>query len=125
MFRKPQGYARLYSSPGAVPIEADTFTCAHCQRIVSVLATARPEDAGGLCKQCSDDGKTSHGLICRKCYGVYQKHGCLPFLRKLEAAERRHQVLVSMGLAEDMAPRARKRIEEDKAQRKRLDALLY
>ena len=124
MFRKPQGYVRVYASPGEAPTEADTFTCAHCQRIVTVSPLLPPEDMGGMCKQCSDGGKTSHGLICKKCHGLYAKHGCVSFMQKVEAVEKRHRFLVSVGLAEDMAPRARERLEQDRTQRKRLDAIL-
>lgn len=123
-FRKPQGYSRVYAFPGEAPIEADTFTCAHCQRIVTVSATARPEDIGGMCRSCSDGGKTSHGLICTNCHKIYSRRGCVSFMQKVEAVEARHRTLVSIGLVEEMSPRRKAEIEQDRQQRKRLDALL-
>ncbi len=58
----PGGYARIDHPDGAA-IEFDTFTCAHCNRVTHVAARQRPEDIGGLCKQCM-------GLICPGCVGA-------------------------------------------------------
>ena len=83
--RKPQGYACITDPDGVR--EADTFTCAHCQRITHVKAGAKPEDLGGLCKQCM-------GLICSRCVG----NGCAPFLKSIEKAEARDAMFRAMGV---------------------------
>ena len=75
MMLRPGGYARI-DDPECAPVEMDTFTCAHCNRITHVKARRRPEDIGGLCKQCM-------GLICPACVG----EPCVPFLKRLEAWE--------------------------------------
>ena len=83
--RKPQGYACVTSPEGVR--EADTFTCAHCQRITHVKAGAKPEDLGGLCKQCM-------GLICPRCVG----RACRPFERWLEIVEAKYERNRRLGL---------------------------
>lgn len=103
-FRNPQGYARRfnnYQAQGhshkdiaygdvlmAPTIERDTFTCGHCQFIQHVHPKDRPEDVGGLCKVCDS-------LICPKCLTRFAKHGCEPFLKKLEIIEHRERMLLS------------------------------
>lgn len=84
--RKAQGYACI-TSPDETR-EADTFTCAHCQHVTHVKAGAKPEDLGGLCKQCM-------GLICSKCVG----HVCRPFEKWLELEEASYHARRSYGLA--------------------------
>ena len=83
--RKPQGYAAITSPDGVR--EADTYQCAHCQRITHVKAGAKAEDLGGLCKQCM-------GLICSRCVG----HACRPFEKWLEAEEASYHARRSYGL---------------------------
>jgi hypothetical protein len=78
--RNPGGYARI-DQPDCAPDEFDTFTCAHCNRITHVKPRARPEDIGGLCKQCM-------GLICPACVG----QPCVPFLKRLEQMEARDRL---------------------------------
>jgi hypothetical protein len=75
--RNPGGYARIVE-PDRPTRELDTFTCAHCNRVTHVAPRARPEDIGGLCKQCM-------GLICPACVGG----ACVPFLKRLEQMEAR------------------------------------
>lgn len=75
--RNPGGYL-IGTSPDSVD-EHDTFTCAHCNKIVIVKHKSRPEDMGGLCKICM-------GLTCPQCTG----HSCRPFeeqLKKWEASD--------------------------------------
>jgi hypothetical protein len=74
---RPGGYACI-SDPDAGVTEFDTTTCAHCNRITHIKAGQRPEDIGGLCKQCM-------GLICPKCVG----QPCVPFLKRLDEMEAR------------------------------------
>ena len=101
MWLKPQGYASITSpDPGranldgfqAVEVgagnnEYDTTVCNHCNALTHVRARMRPEDIGGLCKVCM-------GLICPKCVG----EPCVPFLKRLDEAERRDRVRRSYGL---------------------------
>lgn len=83
--RRPGGYAVIFGEDR--PDEADTFTCAHCQRITMVKARQRPEDIGGLCKVCM-------GLICSECVDK----GCTPFERRIENFERTQDVRRWMGI---------------------------
>jgi len=77
--RNPGGYACIVE-PDRPTRELDTFTCAHCNRVTHVAPRARPEDIGGLCKQCM-------GLICPACVGK----PCVPFLKRLEQMEARER----------------------------------
>jgi hypothetical protein len=74
---RPGGYAYL-SDPEAGVKEWDTTTCAHCNSIVHVKAKERPENIGGLCKQCM-------GLICPRCV----RGACVPLLKRLDDMEAR------------------------------------
>lgn len=69
------GYATLTTPDGV--LEADTFTCAHCQAIRRVKPFCDPADLGGLCKVCM-------GVICEKCVaqGI-----CDPIMKKIERQE--------------------------------------
>lgn len=67
--------------------EFDTVRCGHCGRIVHVKARQRPEDIGGLCKQCMR-------FECPSCVDK----GCTPFEKKLEMAEARDRALRSYGV---------------------------
>jgi hypothetical protein len=85
---RPGGYATI-TEPERPVREADTFTCAHCNRIVHAARDgkpARPEDIGGLCMQCS-------GLICPRCVGK----GCDPLEEKLRRWEAREIARRSYG----------------------------
>lgn len=102
--RKPGGYAFIVNpDPSAVVLddkgarperltvgtnEYDTFSCGHCNAIRHVRAKERPEDTGGLCKQCMK-------LICPHCLNTGR---CDPLEKKLEMAERRDMALRSYGL---------------------------
>lgn len=109
--RNPGGYARVFGGDGTFVAvnkrnhnfecqkidkyadlwECDTFTCAHlsptCMGVVHVFPKMRPEDIGGLCKQCMK-------LICPNCVGL----GCTPLEKAIEASERRSRTLASYGL---------------------------
>jgi hypothetical protein len=86
--RNPGGYAaRIDKETGKTLVEADTFSCRHCQRIVHVRPKERPEDIGGLCGMC-------HGLICPQCLG----QGCDEIERKLERWEASYHARRSYGL---------------------------
>jgi hypothetical protein len=68
--------------------ECDTFTCGHCCVVVFVRPQERPEDVGGLCKQCMK-------LICPGCT---DNGRCTPFEKRLARAEARLDALRSYGL---------------------------
>lgn len=101
--RKPGGYA-FFLSPDAAFMrldersarpeqvnsgitEFDTFSCGHCGRVKHVRPRERPEDLGGLCRQCMK-------FLCPCCVDK----GCLPFEKRLEEAERREIALRSYGI---------------------------
>ena len=70
--------------------ETDTFTCSHCQTVCFVEPRERPEDIGGLCKQCMK-------LICPRCVdaGV-----CVPWEKEMERQEARYHALRSYGMVD-------------------------
>jgi len=84
--RKPGGYSVVFG-PGAT-VESDTFTCGHCQFIVTVEPKQAPEDTGGLCKMCMK-------LICKGCV---DKGLCTPWEREYERMEARERFRRSAGL---------------------------
>lgn len=69
--------------------ETSTYTCGHCNSIHRVRPKERPEDTGGLCKQCMT-------LICPKCVDAGY---CRPFEKQLEAWEARAEALRSYGMS--------------------------
>jgi hypothetical protein len=81
------GYATITSENGVA--ETDTFSCAHCNRIVHVPVKAAPDKLGGWCRQCMKP-------ICPTC--VSAGH-CDPLEKKLEREEARYHALRSYGLA--------------------------
>jgi hypothetical protein len=96
--RKPGGHVIIYAPDeqsqrvvvnGTVidtEVEADTFSCAHCQFVVVVKPFCDAADAGGLCKCCM-------GLICPHCVDLGT---CTPIERYLEIEEAKAQFLRSM-----------------------------
>lgn len=68
--------------------ETDTFTCRHCQKLVSVPAMAKPEDVGGLCYRC-------YAPICPSCV---EKGGCDPIDEKIRREEASYHARKSYGL---------------------------
>lgn len=86
MWLRPGGYLSV-DGPGTGAGRSDTATCKHCGSVFEVAAKLRPEDIGGLCKQCM-------GLTCPRCTG----QGCRPFERQLEAWEARGRMLRDMGI---------------------------
>jgi hypothetical protein len=75
--RRPGGYFFSFD-PGGVRQEADTFTCAHCNRVVIVKAKCNPDDLGGMCRLCMK-------MICPACVDL---GACTPFEKQIEAQER-------------------------------------
>lgn len=91
--RNPKGYVTIVGDTRPVLVdrgsgtriadaECDTFTCGHCNRIVHVPVKARPEDIGGLCRQCM-------GLVCPRCHG---RGRCVPLEAAIERMERRDRL---------------------------------
>jgi hypothetical protein len=74
--RRPQGGWLCVTNTDGTIDEADTFTCAHCQKIVPCRAKQNLDDLGGFCRLCDR-------LICSRCVG----RDCVPFLKAIEAAE--------------------------------------
>lgn len=55
-------------------VEADIQTCSHCQAAISMQAW---KDSGGWCSRCQKP-------VCAPCADAMLKHGCLPYLARLE-----------------------------------------
>jgi hypothetical protein len=85
--RKPQGYA-IWTDPVTAPVERDTFTCAHCNRVVIVAPKTDPTDLGGFCRMCMQH-------LCGPCADLGT---CTPFEQRLDAMERRDRLHRAMGL---------------------------
>jgi hypothetical protein len=75
MFR-PGGYG-ITTGPEGIS-ETDTFTCCHCNTVVDVPPKMSPAEMGGWCVLCMKP-------VCKGCAGKE----CVPFEKKLEAAEAR------------------------------------
>ena len=98
---RPGGYATIVE-PGRPPVEIDSISCGHCQRIiltkarsastVYLIPTPTPgrylEEPGAFCRVCMKP-------VCLPCHALGT---CTPFERQLEIAERRGRLLrVAMG----------------------------
>ena len=84
--RNAGGYACSFDVLG-VRHEADTFTCAHCNKIVIVKSGCNPDDLGGICYICTK-------MVCPICVdaGI-----CDPLEEKLKRAEASHHARRSYG----------------------------
>ena len=80
--RQAEGYT-IITGPDPGTGERDTFTCAHCNRVIVVKPFQRPEDMGGICHLCGDKHRPS--FICPDCVGK----PCDPFEEKLKRLEKR------------------------------------
>jgi hypothetical protein len=90
--RRPQGQATIFSPDGI--IERDTFTCHHCQKVVTVKPLQDPSaiEYGGTCKGCMR-------FICAPCVGAMTTLGkCIPFEKRLEAYERGRAFAEAVGV---------------------------
>lgn len=67
--------------------ESDTFSCVHCNRIIHVKARANPDEFGSMCRSCMK-------MVCPSC----ANGPCVPFMKKLEMAEKRDSALRSYGV---------------------------
>ena len=88
LIRQRGGGVEIVEVDGRVT-EHETFTCGHCQTIVTVPHRVRAADfGGGVCHGCSR-------LICAQCAGK----GCRPIEVWIEREEARGRMLRDMGLA--------------------------
>lgn len=78
--RRPGGYGVETTVEGRQN-ETDTFTCAHCNKVVFVKPKCDPADLGGFCTCCSKH-------VCKDCAGK----GCDPMEKKLERWELRRRL---------------------------------
>lgn len=83
---KAGGYAVSFNPDGGVR-ERDTFTCEHCNCVVSVAPKSNPDDFGSMCRICMR-------MVCLRCAGL----GCTPFEKKLEMIEARDRARRSYGI---------------------------
>lgn len=67
--------------------ERDSFTCVHCNRVVHVKPRASMDEFGSMCRNCMK-------MVCPHC----ADGPCVPFEKKLEAAEARDRALRSYGM---------------------------
>jgi len=79
MMRRPGG-VKITMEPYGRVHEVDTFTCAHCQRVIEVPPKLPPEEMGGFCTCCAK-------LVCSKCHasGI-----CRPIEQRLIEAEAKY-----------------------------------
>lgn len=85
--RRAGGYAYTFDV-GGIRQEADSFTCAHCNRIVIVKPKCDPMDLGGMCRICDK-------MICPTCVDLGK---CDPLEKKLEREEAKYRALRSYGM---------------------------
>lgn len=76
------GYETIIE-PGKATLEADTFTCCHCNGIVSVRPFAPASEAGGWCARCAKP-------ICGPCA---DKGTCRPFEKWLDEVEKKARIV--------------------------------
>jgi hypothetical protein len=84
-----QGRARGHvavTGPGGT-VEHETFTCAHCQKIVTVKPRATPGELGGRCHNCD-------AMVCPGCARVGR---CTPFEKRIEEYEARMRLRKQVG----------------------------
>lgn len=89
IWRGPRGYSRITDPDGGRPVEVDTQTCQHCNVIIDIPVTARPEDVvAARCGGCWQ-------IICLKCKGEQVRTGtCDPIWKKLERMEAAGRFLI-------------------------------
>ncbi len=99
--RSPGGYAQIVSPTESVVqfdgfrcetvragiTEVDTFGCVHCNRIVHVKPMTSMDEFGSMCRNCMK-------MVCPTC----ADGPCVPFLKKLEEAEKSEIARRSYGL---------------------------
>ena len=86
--RKPGGTGMWTDLESDRVVEVDTFSCAHCNKVVFVPPKADPSLVGGFCMMCMKH-------ICGPCTDDGR---CIPLERRLEQNEARGRALRSYGL---------------------------
>lgn len=81
---KARGYA-LFDINGRI-VEAETFTCRHCQALVVIPPKSPPQNMGGYCYSCD-------ALTCQPC----AEKPCEHFEKKLERVEASYHARRSYG----------------------------
>ena len=99
--RKPGGYAVITSPDpsrvnfdgfrcediGAGTFEADTYSCCHCNRVMHVKPRVSMDEFGSMCRNCMK-------MTCPTC----ADGPCVPFMKRLEEAEKRDMARRSYGI---------------------------
>ncbi len=99
--RNPQGCATIFGAENTIVgfdkfrceevrlgmMEIDTFTCVHCNSVRHVKPKTSMDEFGSMCRLCMK-------MVCPIC----ANGPCIPFEKKLEAAEARDRALRSYGL---------------------------
>ncbi len=80
---RPGGRSVLFDAYGRA-IEADTFTCKHCSKVVEVPPRRGPGDSVNFdfCRSCM-------APICPQCAAIAIEKGCIPWLKRVEEYEHR------------------------------------
>ena len=81
--RNAGGYACI-TDPDNGLSEYDTFTCFHCNYVVTVKYKAYMDRIGSMCRICMK-------MVCARCAAG----GCTPLDKKLDACEKRDRALRS------------------------------
>ncbi|MEE9366731.1 MAG: hypothetical protein V3W44_08600 [Dehalococcoidales bacterium] len=68
--------------------ERPTFTCGHCQRLITILAGEDPSDVGMRCKVCME-------IICIPCANKIE---CVPWEKEMERREKKARAIASYGV---------------------------
>jgi hypothetical protein len=84
---RDQGLA-TWTFPDGRVIEKATYTCCHCNSIVTVVAKADASTLGGWCGMCTKPTCSRPGC----------NDGCAPFERQMESAERRERMFRAVGI---------------------------
>lgn len=77
------GYLHKWDRGGKTTLEADTVSCSHCQRVMTLEDWKRE---GPWCYCCGH-------AICLYCLQANRKTGCVPFMKKVDQALRRRKLL--------------------------------
>jgi hypothetical protein len=88
---KPLGYAIIQDEWGVIT-EADTYSCCHCQQVVHIPIGPGIKESVNATKQRA---------LCRCCYsptcGLKEcMENCTPFMKMIEASERREMLRWAM-----------------------------
>jgi hypothetical protein len=82
-----QGYACIVD-PDTGLRETDTYTCAHCNKVIHAPVNKKLEEVGDFCRNCMK-------VICAFCA---DKRVCTPLMKQIEAMEERDYRRRQMGL---------------------------